>query len=122
MKIKNSEKDVLQLIPKTQNYIEYIIDIIIKLPRTEKFNLGNEYKSNVYQMMSHIMYLTKIESSRKLELLNQIDCQLNIQRIYLRIMYKYHWINEKKFKVAIEKIGEIGRILGGIIKYYGKNY
>ena len=27
----------------------------------------------------------------------------------------------KKFNVAIEKIGELGKILGGLIKYYGKN-
>ena len=54
--------------------------------------------------------------------LNKIDTLLNCQRIYLRIMKKYKWIDEKKFNVAIEKIYEIGKILGGLIKYYGKEH
>ena len=38
------EKEKLVLIPKAEKYIEYIIELIIKLPRTEKFSIGNEYK------------------------------------------------------------------------------
>lgn len=53
--------------------------------------------------------------------LNKIDVRLNCQRIYLRIMVKNKWIDEKKFQIAISKITEIGRILGGLIKYYAKN-
>ena len=39
MEVKNEDK-FLQLIPKATNYIEYMVDVIIKLPRTEKFNIG----------------------------------------------------------------------------------
>ena len=53
--------------------------------------------------------------------LNRIDSRLNTQRIYLRIMKKEKWIDIKKFNVAMEQIYEIGKILGGLIKYYAKN-
>lgn len=119
--MENKEKE-LSLIPKAQAYLEYAIEFLQKLPRTEKFNIGNEYKTSMYQMMNHILYVTKIEKSQKIEILNKIDCELNLQRIFLRIMYKYHWIDIKKFNVAIDKIGEIGKILGGLMKYYGKNH
>ena len=36
-------------------------------------------------------------------------------------MKKNQWIDEKKFKVAMEQIYEIGKILGELIKYYAKN-
>lgn len=64
--------------------------------------------------------LNKIERNR-LEILNKIDIELNLQRILLRIMSKNKWIDTKKFNIAMEKIYEIGKILGGLIKYYGKN-
>ena len=51
----------------------------------------------------------------------KIDAELNVQRIYLRIMRKNKWIDEKKFTVSIEKIYELGKIQGGLIKYYAKN-
>ena len=118
---KDAKNNKLILIPKTEKYIEYILQIILKLPRTEKFNIGNEYKISMYQMLKDILIISKIEKSEILNYLNNIDANLNVQRIYLRIMLKNRWIDEHKFKVAMEQIYEIGKILGGLIKYYAKN-
>ena len=118
------EENKLLLIPKSEKYAEYIIDLIIKLPRTEKFSIGNEYKSSLYKMLERIMYINKMskeDKSKVIVTLNEIDALLNTQRIYLRIMKKYKWIDEKKFNVAMNLIYEIGKILGGLIKYYAKN-
>ena len=117
-KINNEQ---LQLIPKMQEYIQYMLETLLKLPRTEKFSIGNEYKSSMYKLLEYILYVSKIEKEQRLEYINKIDAELNCQRIYLRIMYKNKWINDKKFNVAITKIGEIGKIVGGLIKYYAKN-
>ena len=119
------QEEVLILIPRIEKYIEYMINVIIKLPRTEKFNIGNEYKVSMYKMLSNAIYINKIGSNNeilnKLGYLNKIDAELVIERIYLRIMLKNRWIDEKKFKVAMELIHEIGKIVGGLIKYYAKN-
>lgn len=113
------EEQILQIIPKSQDYIEYMIEVIIKIPRTEKFNIGTEYKNSMYRMLNNILYLRNTRNI--MDILNNIDTELNMQRICLRIMHKYRWIDIKKFNVAIDKIGELGKILGGLIKYYGKN-
>ena len=151
---KEERENKLALIPKAEKYIEYMLDVMIKLPRTEKFSIGTEYKQSMYQMLREIMLLNKTKNTYKLKdntklkiesteknnkdnlekqneykkylkeminILNIIDSQLNTQRIYLRIMKKYKWIDEKKFKVAMELIYEVGKILGGLIKFYAKN-
>ena len=146
---KEEQENKLALIPKSERYIEYMLDIMIKLPRTEKFSIGTEYKTSMYKMLEQIMLLNKMKNLNKIkiknintekinqnetgnleyyeylekitQILNKIDAYLNTQRIYLRIMKKYKWIDEKKFKIAIELIYEIGKILGGLIKYYAKN-
>ena len=104
MKTNKNENDTLLLIPKAQCYIEYMLDVIMKLPRTEKFKIGNEYKQSTYRMLNLIIYLNKADKQKKPEQLNQIDCELNIQRILLRILCKKHWIDKKKFDVSIEKL------------------
>ena len=121
METKTEKENKLQLIPKTEKYIEYMLQLITKLPRVEKFNIGNEYKLSMYEMLRNIMYLSKIEKSKCLEIANNIDAELNTQRIYLIIMKNNKWIDERKFKIAMEQIYEIGKILGGLIKYYAKN-
>ena len=95
------KENKLTLIPKTEKYIEYMLNVIQKMPRTEKFNIGNEYKTSMYKMLKDVMYISKINEKNKiLELINEIDAELNTQRIYLRIMQKNKWIDTKKFEVA----------------------
>lgn len=88
-------KKELTLIPKSETYIQYMIEIIMKLPRTEKFSIGTEYKQSMYKMLENILMLSKIEASQKLNYINIIDSNLNVQRILLRIMNKNHWIDER---------------------------
>lgn len=119
--MSDNKKTELTLIPKAETYIQYMIELILKLPRTEKFSIGTEYKSSMYKMLENIMLISKISDEQKLNCINYIDAELNTQRIFLRIMYKNKWIDEKKFKVASDLIYELGKIVGGLLKYYGKN-
>lgn len=126
MSSKDMENKKLILIPKIEDYIEYMLNVIIKLPRVEKFSIGNEYKTSMYSMLENSLYTAKINRKENiketLKLLNKIDAEINCQRIFLRIMKKQKWIDEKKFDVAMIKIYEIGKIVGGIIKANAKNY
>ena len=119
--MENKKENELTLIPKSEKYIEYMLNVIMKIPRTEKFSIGTEYKQSMYKLIENVIYLTKIEKEERLIIINKIDAELNIQRILLRIMYKSAWIDKKKFDVAMDHIFEIGKIGGGLIKYYGKN-
>ena len=117
----NQEKE-LKLIPFYEQYMEYMIQLLIKLPRTEKFSIGTEFKQVMYSCLEDIMHLNKIDKEKRLYYLNKIDAKLNAQRTMLRIMKKFAWIDIKKFNIAMGKIYEIGKILGGLIRYYAKNY
>ena len=114
------EEQELILIPKVEKYLEYMLNLLIKLPRTEKFSIGNEYKISMYEMLKNVMYIVKIDENRRLYYIDKIDVELNCQRIFLRIMLKNRWIDENKFKIAMTLISEIGKLVGGLIKYYAK--
>ena len=116
-----SKNKKLEIIPKLERYIQYMLDVILKLPRTEKFSIGNEYKTSMYRTLNYVMYLNKVEESKCLYYTNMIDAEINVQRIYLRIMHKNRWIDDKKFNIAMQEIYELGKMLGGLIKYYGKD-
>ena len=119
--VSKQKQEKLILIPKTEKYIDYMLQVIFKLPRTEKFSIGTEYKKSMYEMTENILIISKVNDKKIMAYLNKIDAELSLQRIYLRIMKNNKWIDEKKFKVAMEQIYEIGKILGGLIKYYAKN-
>ena len=120
--IYKENNEMLKLIPKYTDYMEYMLELLRLLPRIEKVNLGNEYKTIMYQTFENIMFLDKIENKSKMYYLNKIDSGINIQRVFLRLMVKNKWISIEKFNtVMLEKIAEIGRIAGGLIKYHAQN-
>lgn len=78
-------------------------------------------------MLNSVLYIYKANKNtsnymlEQLKLMNNIDAEMNCQRIYLRIMNKQKWIDTKRFDIAMNKIYEIGKIIGGLVKYYAKN-
>lgn len=116
MEIKNNR---LIIIPKIEKYIEYMLMILIKLPRTEKFSIGTEIKTSMYEMLKYILFASKIDKRKRLEIYNIVDSHIYYQRICIRIMYNNKWIDMKKYKYSNELLDEIGKILGGLIKSLG---
>ena len=68
------QEEQLILIPKIEKYIEYVLNMILKIPRTEKFNIGNEYKASIYKVLANAIYINKV--GNKIEYLNKIDAEL----------------------------------------------
>ena len=82
----SEQKNELILIPKYEKYMEYMLQVILKLPRTEKFNIGNEFKNIMYKMLENILYLNKIEISKRLYYLNLIHTLLE----HKLLLISYH--------------------------------
>ena len=99
--MEKNKDNRLVIIVKIEKYIEYMLTILLKLPRTEKFSIGTEYKASMYKMIEDILIISKISEKEVIYYLNKIDIRLNTQRIYLRIMKKEKWIDIKKFNVAM---------------------
>ena len=80
---KQEEENKLALIPKSEKYIEYMLDVMIKLPRTEKFSIGTEYKQSMYKMLEEIMLLNKdIMKTILQKILESKNSTINIDKKY----------------------------------------
>lgn len=114
--MEKNKDNRLVIIVKIEKYIEYMLTILLKLPRTEKFSIGTEVKTSMYEMLKNILLASKIDKSKRLQIYNIVDSNIYYQRICIRIMYNQKWIDEKKYKHSNELLAEIGKILGGLIK------
>ena len=68
--VKDKENKLI-LIPKRERYIEYMLNVIIKLPRTEKFSIGNEYKTSMYKMLKNICMKLRVSNLRTVDIHNE---------------------------------------------------
>lgn len=118
---ENKQSNILYLLPKYEKYMEYMIDnVVSKLPRIEKFNLGNELKVSMFESIKHIMMISKVENKYRLGYLNILDANICVQRIYIRIMYKRKYIDNRRYMYIMEMLSEIGKMIGGYIKWVKK--
>lgn len=111
--------NILQLIPKYENYVEYEMQVYIKLPKIAKFNIGNRYIENVLLTLKDIYLIQKVRLEKRIDIVNEIDAFFSFQRSLLRVMYKLKYIDERKFNVSMRYLSEVGLILGGYIKSLG---
>lgn len=56
----------LKLIPVYEQYMEYMIKLIMILPRTEKYSIGTEYKQLMYSCLEDILFIPKVEDKKRL--------------------------------------------------------
>lgn len=84
MEKRNNE---LIIIPKIEKYIEYMLTILLKLPRTEKFSIGTKIKTSMYEILKNILLANKIDKNKRLQIYNIIDSHIYYKRICIRIMY-----------------------------------
>ena len=60
---KKEKENKLKLIPKAENYIQYMLQVMMKLPRIEKFSIGTEYKKSMYEMLEYILIISKVDNN-----------------------------------------------------------
>ena len=112
-----SKQDILYMLPKMERHIEYVLKVVLKLPRTEKFNIGQEMKCVVYDTLKNILYLSKIDIKYRLDVANIIDANISYEKSLIRIMYKQRYIDNKKYMYMMEELIVLGNMLGAYIKY-----
>lgn len=112
---KYQSSGTLILIPKIEDYIKYVFQMLIKIPRVEKFNIGSEIKTSTLKMLEYAHFVNK-DRANSYSYLNKIDALISYNRSMIRILNEEKSISTKNYDVCISKLAEIGRIIGGLIK------
>lgn len=105
----------LILIPKLEDYVKYTFQILVKIPRVEKFNIGSELKTSSLKMLENAHFLNK-NRKNGYTYLNNIDALISYNKSMLRILNEEKSITKSNFTTSIDKLSEIGKIVGGLIK------
>lgn len=88
-----------------QKYLEllyYTNDLVRKYPKCETFALVKEIKNTLYSGLRLLIYSIKTYSKNdKLKYLNELDINLNILKIQIRLSYKYKYISMQTTKLGV---------------------
>lgn len=115
--VDKTKQDILYMLPKVERHIQYVLGVVLKLPRTEKFNIGQEMKLVAYDTLKNILYLSKVNVKDRISIANVIDANISYEKSLIRIMYKSRYIDNKKYMYMMDELIILGNMLGAYIKY-----
>lgn len=103
-----------------KQYIEliyYTKNIVKKYPKNEKLSLVSNIKNTTYSGIKKIIISNKeFNKSKRLVTLNELDNDLKMLKVLIRISYKNKYINSKNYSAWSKKITNISNLLYGWIK------
>ena len=107
----------LDIIKKYLDLIYYTNTICVKYPKNEKFSLVADTKKSLYEGLRNLLYAKKeFYPKNKLNYLNNLDVELNLQKVFIRLAFKYKYISLKNYETWSSLVTEVCNMLGGWIK------
>lgn len=111
------DKNSLLIYKYYLDLVYYTNTLCIKYPKSEKLALASETKQSLYGGLRELIYALKEYNKRnKVGHLNNLDVELNLQKVYVRLAYKYKYISKQNYETWSKKITEICNMLGGRLK------
>lgn len=104
----------LPIIQKTYDLIKWYIPILNRLPRDQKFQLGDRVISQLYTLLENLILAQY--TKEKLGILEPLNTQLTILRYQTRLLFDFQLISTQRYEFASKSLNEIGIDLGGWLK------
>lgn len=113
----NHKDSLLIIYKKYLDLLYYSNDIVRKYPKCEKFALVNEIKNSLYDGLRNIIFAEKeFNKSVKLKYLNELDANMKLLKVHMKISLKYQYISLKNYETWSCKITDVCNLLGAWIK------
>lgn len=107
----------MPLVHKIFEFYKLFHEFIKLFPKTEKYSLGQKIENLILEILEltlKTIYSTKQEKSLSLK---KIDVKLNLLKMLIRLANEIRILDNKKYLFLQEKLQEIGRMVGGWIRY-----
>jgi four helix bundle protein len=100
---------------KAEVFLNSIYPVLQGFPKAEKFCLCQEIKQACYRAIRNIMMSNALKTNR-LKYLYEVDAELKLLLVLFGIAREQKYISKKKAMELQQKISELGRITGGLMK------
>ncbi len=109
-----NSKDLIVL--KVYALLKDLIPILNKMPRSQKFSLGDRLQNHVSELLEGYIRAYYAQAALKIELLHANNLLLEIIRHYIRLAFELNYFSHPQYKNLAEQVDEIGRMTGGWLK------
>ncbi len=104
----------LPILQKTYDLIKWYVPLLNKLPRDQRFLLGNRIITGLYELLEGLI-VARYQRD-KLPQLRQLNSKLEILRYQTRLLLDFDLLSHRRYQYVSQLINAIGTDLGGWIR------
>jgi len=105
------------LIHKIYELYKSFHDFLRLFPKSEKYSLGQKIENTILEILEFSLQAASASKQEKTALLKTTDIKLNLLKILIRLANEIKAIDNKKYLILQEKLQEIGKMIGGWMRY-----
>ncbi len=95
-------------------FVLWLIPTLDKLPRSQKFLLGDRVQSTALDVLERLIEATYSRARERA--LGEANLGLEKLRFLLRMCVDLHYLDLRRYEHAARSVDEIGRMVGGWVK------
>ncbi len=109
--------DTLVIFTRTYDFVTWLLPMSEKFPKSQRFIVTQRLQNAILNFQELLIEANALRGARRMEKIRLADTELRKARLYLRLCEKWKWLTPGQYKHASVMAAEIGRLLGGWMKY-----
>lgn len=86
------------------------------ISKQDRYTIWQKSEDLILVILEGVLTASKLYKSEKVPVLDKVSINVNLLRVFIRLMKEVKTIDNKKYTILEEMIDEIGRMLGGWIR------
>lgn len=100
------------IFPLFSDFMAWLIPIIEKFPRSQRFILGSRLLDTSYYCQRDLIRARKVRGAARADALLSADVELEILRLQLRTAHELHCLTVRQYEHGAGILNQIGGFLG----------
>lgn len=109
----------LIIMTRTFELLNWLLPKLASFPRNFRFSLSQRIAERTLDLNEALILAQSTRGGSRGRALQLADSHLQSLRIYMRLIHRWHWLNDGQYHHVSELLAEIGRLLGGWRKRSG---
>lgn len=107
----------LPILQKTYEFYKLFHQYSEKFPKKDRFTIGQRCENHILIILEELIRVSKISKEKKASLLFEISVKFDTLKVLVRLLKEIKVLDLKQYVRLEEYIFEIGKMLGGWIKF-----
>ena len=112
--------DDLKVFHKLYEFMKWLHALLGKFPKAEKYTMAQKIENTSLNVLEGIIQSNN--EFEKEETLKKTIIELDKLRVFFRMSKDLQFISFRQYEFGVKQIDEIGRMLGGLLKKFTKDY